>query len=305
MCKTCHFVCELNCYCICCDYSIRTLNYSILPPFSVLCLPREDVVKGWATVELRCVNLLEKTSVLIKGTLTCHCREQGRCTSQGHALCEAGIYKRAAQSVDTQTLSNGRSVRYEYARRENYIFRCDSGQPATLSVILILFSVNFVSRESWAAAIPRATTALTGSVQVVIIHHTALPKCTDLRKCQEQLASIQANHMEDRSFDDIGYNFLVADDGTLFEGRGWGVVGAHAKGHNYNSLGIAFMGNYMGKQDEPSVVSLNAVKKLIQFGVSKKFVDDNYDLKGHGELTQTECPGTHLYKALSQLKSTS
>uniref|UniRef100_A0A672IS25 Peptidoglycan recognition protein 5 n=1 Tax=Salarias fasciatus TaxID=181472 RepID=A0A672IS25_SALFA len=146
--------------------------------------------------------------------------------------------------------------------------------------------------------IPRATTALTGSVQVVIIHHTALPKCTDLRKCQEQLASIQANHMEDRSFDDIGYNFLVADDGTLFEGRGWGVVGAHAKGHNYNSLGIAFMGNYMGNTS-------SQLKKLIQFGVSKKFVDDNYDLKGHGELTQTECPGTHLYKALSQLKSTS
>uniref|UniRef100_A0A672ISK8 Peptidoglycan recognition protein 5 n=1 Tax=Salarias fasciatus TaxID=181472 RepID=A0A672ISK8_SALFA len=143
--------------------------------------------------------------------------------------------------------------------------------------------------ESWAAAIPRATTALTGSVQVVIIHHTALPKCTDLRKCQEQLASIQANHMEDRSFDDIGYNFLVADDGTLFEGRGWGVVGAHAKGHNYNSLGIAFMGNYMGNSQD--------MKKLQ--------ISDCFYLFQDAHLRSTECPGTHLYKALSQLKSTS
>lgn len=30
----------------------------------------------------------------------------------------------------------------------------------------------------------------------------------------------------------------------MFEGRGWGVVGAHARGNNHDSLGIAFMGNF-------------------------------------------------------------
>lgn len=39
-------------------------------------------------------------------------------------------------------------------------------------------------------------------------------------------------------------SFLVAGDGTVFEGRGWGVMGAHAKDHNSDSLGIAFMGNF-------------------------------------------------------------
>lgn len=43
------------------------------------------------------------------------------------------------------------------------------------------------------------------------------------------------------------FSFLVAGDGTVFEGRGWGVMGAHAKDHNSDSLGIAFMGNFNSK----------------------------------------------------------
>lgn len=42
-------------------------------------------------------------------------------------------------------------------------------------------------------------------------------------------------------------SFLVAADGVVFEGRGWGVVGAHTKGSNQDSLGIAFMGNFNSK----------------------------------------------------------
>lgn len=43
------------------------------------------------------------------------------------------------------------------------------------------------------------------------------------------------------------FSFLVAGDGTVFKGRGWGVMGAHAKDHNSDSLGIAFMGNFNSK----------------------------------------------------------
>lgn len=33
----------------------------------------------------------------------------------------------------------------------------------------------------------------------------------------------------------------------MFEGRGWGVMGAHARGHNHDSLGVAILGNFNGK----------------------------------------------------------
>ncbi|TSR87296.1 Ras GTPase-activating protein 2 [Bagarius yarrelli] len=51
-------------------------------------------------------------------------------------------------------------------------------------------------------------------------------------------------HIHQRSFTDIGYNFLVDQAGVVYEGRGWGVVGAHAKTHNHDSVGVAFMGNF-------------------------------------------------------------
>jgi N-acetylmuramoyl-L-alanine amidase len=38
-------------------------------------------------------------------------------------------------------------------------------------------------------------------------------------------------------WDDIGYNFIVGEDGNVYEGRGWGIVGAHAPGFNSYSLG--------------------------------------------------------------------
>lgn len=48
-------------------------------------------------------------------------------------------------------------------------------------------------------------------------------------------------------YDFFVLSFLIGGDGSVFEGRGWGVMGAHAKGHNGDSLGIAFMGNFNSK----------------------------------------------------------
>ena len=37
--------------------------------------------------------------------------------------------------------------------------------------------------------------------------------------------------------DDIKYNFLIGQDGVIYEGRGWGVVGQHTDGDNFMSVG--------------------------------------------------------------------
>ncbi|KAM9359068.1 peptidoglycan recognition protein 5 [Symphorus nematophorus] len=158
---------------------------------------------------------------------------------------------------------------------------------------------NIVSRAQWGAAAPRGKEKLKGSAQRVVIHHTALPKCSGRQECMERLVSIQRGHMTERKFDDIGYNFLVGGDGTVFEGRGWGVVGAHAKGNNHDSLGIAFMGNF--NNDTPSAEAISSVKQLLQFGVNEGFITRKFELLGHRDLGQTECPGGKLHTALPQL----
>ncbi|XP_041851019.1 peptidoglycan recognition protein 5 [Melanotaenia boesemani] len=163
-------------------------------------------------------------------------------------------------------------------------------------------TVNIVSRLQWGAAAPKQQKTLKGSAQRVIIHHTALLNCKGLAECKDHLISIQRTHMNQRQFDDIGYNFLVEEDGTVYEGRGWGVVGAHTKGHNGDSLGIAFMGNF--NNDTPSKVALLSVKQLLLSGVSRGFLHPQFALCGHRDLGTTECPGNNLYAALPQLRST-
>ncbi|CAG6005969.1 unnamed protein product [Menidia menidia] len=141
-----------------------------------------------------------------------------------------------------------------------------------------------------------------GSARRVIIHHTALQNCQGLGGCKDLLLSIQRMHMSERQFDDIGYNFLVGRDGSVFEGRGWNVVGAHTKGNNSDSLGIAFMGNF--NNDTPSKEALSSVKQLMLSGVSQGSLHPQFDLFGHRDLGATACPGENLYAALAQLRRT-
>lgn len=50
--------------------------------------------------------------------------------------------------------------------------------------------------------------------------------------------------MDQKGWSDIGYNFLVGEDGNVYEGRGWDKQGAHSKPFNSKSIGICIIGNY-------------------------------------------------------------
>ena len=54
------------------------------------------------------------------------------------------------------------------------------------------------------------------------------------------MKGIQDYHMDDRDWWDIGYNFLIGQDGRIYEGRGFTVQGAHCSGWNTQTLGNNF-----------------------------------------------------------------
>ena len=43
-----------------------------------------------------------------------------------------------------------------------------------------------------------------------------------------------------QGWSDIGYSFLIGGDGRVYEGRGWGRVGAHTYGYNSRAYGIRY-----------------------------------------------------------------
>ncbi|KAM9113727.1 peptidoglycan-recognition protein SC2-like [Pangshura tecta] len=155
-----------------------------------------------------------------------------------------------------------------------------------------------VSRSQWGAWSPKSRASLKTPVPYVIIHHTAGNRCTSLLSCTEQVKGIQNYHVNKRGWSDIGYNFLIGEDGRVYEGRGWSTVGAHAKNWNSKSLGLSFLGTFTN--GVPSTAALNAARSLIRCAVSRGFLSPTYTLKGHRNVSPTSCPGNALYGVISR-----
>ncbi|KAJ8317239.1 hypothetical protein KUTeg_005143 [Tegillarca granosa] len=157
-------------------------------------------------------------------------------------------------------------------------------------------NVKIISRDSWGARDPKTISQEHLPVDLFFIHHTEGPSCTDTATCISIMKGIQNFHMDDRDWSDIGYSFLVGEDGNVYEGRGWHRVGAHTQGYNSRSLAVSVMGNYMNHL--PNEKALAAVKALIQCGVDNGYISHHYRLYGHRDAGSTNCPGTTLYNLI-------
>lgn len=102
---------------------------------------------------------------------------------------------------------------------------------------------------------------------------------------------IQSIHMnKEKPFDDIGYSFGLDSIGTAYEGRGWGVQGAHTRHYNNEWHGLCWMGGLEGHTHVPPVVfeKLDALRHLHieQYGAC--------EFRGHRDVDATACPGDQL-----------
>uniref|UniRef100_A0A6I8PFL9 Peptidoglycan recognition protein 1 n=1 Tax=Ornithorhynchus anatinus TaxID=9258 RepID=A0A6I8PFL9_ORNAN len=155
-----------------------------------------------------------------------------------------------------------------------------------------------VSRAQWRAAKPRCQKLLGTPVDTAIIHHTEGTACSSSTSCQRVVKAIQDFHQgPQRKWCDIGYNFLIGEDGRVYEGRGWKTMGAHAgsKG-NWRSLGIAFLGSFGSRV--PNAKAQAALRSLLSCAVRRGALRNNYALKGHRNFMSTSCPGQSLYDLL-------
>lgn len=122
-------------------------------------------------------------------------------------------------------------------------------------------------------------------LRTIIVHHSALPLTDGPRE-------IQALHMHDKGFADVGYHYIVDEHGKLYEGRSMTVRGAHTYGHNYGTIGICLIGNFEVIQPtEPQLVTL---REQIHCLLNQYARIDR--IAGHRDYNPgiTQCPGNHL-----------
>jgi peptidoglycan recognition protein len=168
-----------------------------------------------------------------------------------------------------------------------------------------------ISRNAWGArrpAGPRGTVAKPASY--VLIHHTAgyNPTVDTTAEEEASMRAIQNYHMNSRGYKDIAYSFVVFASGRLYEGRGWGTRGAHTLGDvppstspapDYNGLGYAwcFAGDFTAQT--PTQKAIDAVVAHATWGIDNGWIKAEPHVKGHSEVSQTGCPGTHLKSKVS------
>lgn len=151
------------------------------------------------------------------------------------------------------------------------------------------------------------------NISKIIIHHTATSK--NLDNPRQAIRDIYYWHAISRGWGDIGYNYIIDQQGNIYEGRygGDGVVGAHAGPANVGSIGIAVLGNYEEAEvPEPVISSLTALikAKASKYGIdtmgTSSFRGENRpNVLGHRDVMSTSCPGGNLYDMLSTIRALS
>jgi len=88
-------------------------------------------------------------------------------------------------------------------------------------------------------------------INEIIIHATATPPNWRSRSTtSSKVAEVRRWHVRDRGWSDIGYHYLIDRDGTVAKGRPIERVGAHVKGHNHGTIGIALFGGAGGTEND-------------------------------------------------------
>ncbi len=183
-----------------------------------------------------------------------------------------------------------------------------------------------VPRSAWVAdeTIVKGTPVYAPTIRFASIHHTAGTNDYSPAQAAAILRGIQIYHVRSNGWNDIGYNFLVDRYGTVYEGRAGGidrnVVGAHIRGFNTGSVGIAVMGTFVSAPVPAAVET--SLEKLLAWRLDLAHVDPLSSLtfvsggserykagtpvllravSGHRDTGLTTCPGAVLYARLPAL----
>lgn len=135
-------------------------------------------------------------------------------------------------------------------------------------------------------------------VEYLVVHHSASDKHVGRE-------DIRTWHLE-RGWDDIGYHWLVNQQGQLTEGRAETIPGAHARGLNFRSLGICCIGHY--EQECPSEEMIRALVEILtrlcfQYKLgAERIIGHSETANLAPEATRTQCPGQALAELLPTVR---
>lgn len=122
-------------------------------------------------------------------------------------------------------------------------------------------------------------------VNKIIIHCTATPEGRDV-----SIDEVRRWHVKERGWRDVGYHFLIRLDGTIEEGRPIEMTGAHTKGHNWDSIGIAYAGGMSKDMTEPEDTRTDEQKDSLVELLCQLHDCYGGTVYGHRDFSAKDCP---------------
>ncbi len=101
----------------------------------------------------------------------------------------------------------------------------------------------------------------------------------------------------DRGFDMVGYHYVITRDGAIQHGRDLAVMGAHAKGHNHESIGICLIGGVNDDMDAEFNFTRQQLAALEDVLNDMLAVYYNAEVIGHRDIMadgHTKCPSFNV-----------
>ena len=169
--------------------------------------------------------------------------------------------------------------------------------------------------------------------QKLIVHHTATSNTAP-----DPAATVRAiyyDHVMNRGFADIAYNFLIDPQGRIYKGRysgkpgtrtadtltgenakGKGVTGAHTGGYNSGTMGVSLLGNFTSVSPTPQMRQalidhlaweadrhgLDALASSTYRNPDSGATKHAPNVTGHRDWGSTECPGGTFYADLPNIR---
>lgn len=154
------------------------------------------------------------------------------------------------------------------------------------------------------------------TVTHLIVHHTFSPSGAINGDWAAAVRSIWNFHVFSNGWADIGYNYVIDQNGVIYEGRSGGdnVTGAHFSGVNGGTMGVVVIGDFTSAT--PPAAALNSLKKILAWKADQRSIDPAgqsrhaasgltiNNISGHRDGPgATACPGNAFYPMLPGIRA--
>jgi hypothetical protein len=160
----------------------------------------------------------------------------------------------------------------------------------------------FVTREEWGARPRKQGTISIVPHPSVTFHYVGggWEYPWDHSSCDDKVRGIQADHMDNRDWSDIAYNYLVCPHDYVYEGRGYDRRSS-ANGYesaNYQSFAVCALWGTASADDPLPDGLKRAYRYARQILIRQGGATD--EVKGHRDWKETDCPGDQIYAWIKQ-----